>query len=75
MPLYISIRGTHDWGRYFDPSPGDDFLNKMSTLAPRDMRKALVSAFGNSRLARRCSLIIEDLPKGSAAKKRIGFVQ
>jgi ATP-dependent Lon protease len=73
--LYDSIRGEHDWGKRFDPEPADDVLDLLATLAPREMRRALVTAFGNARLADRFSVEARDLPKVGSGKTRIGFLQ
>jgi len=73
--LYGSIRGEHDWGKRFDPEPADDVLDLLATMAPREMRRALVTAFGNARLADRFSVESGDLPKAGSGKTRIGFLQ
>jgi ATP-dependent Lon protease len=73
--LYQSIRGEHGWGRRFDAEPGDDVLDTLAELAPREMRRALMTGFGNARLAQRESVLPEDLPKPSGSKTKIGFVQ
>jgi ATP-dependent Lon protease len=39
------------------------------------MRRALMAAFGNARLASRGMLQVDDLPRGTAGKARMGFVQ
>jgi ATP-dependent Lon protease len=73
--LYQRLRADHDWGRLFADEPGDDVLDQLSTLAPREMRRALVTAFGNARLAQRDHLEPQDLPALGSARPRIGFVQ
>ncbi len=73
--LYRSIRGEHDWGQRFDPEPADDVLDALTTLAPREMRRALVTAFGNARLDNRYSVEADDLPRAGNGKGRIGFMQ
>ncbi len=73
--LYTSIRRSHGWGNHFDPQPADDVLDLLAELAPREMRRALMTAFGNARLAKRGQIEAEDLPKSGAAKGRIGFLQ
>jgi ATP-dependent Lon protease len=73
--LYRSIRGEHDWGQRFEPEPNADVLDQLSTLAPRDMRRALVTAFGNARLGDRYRVEPDDMPKASSSKTRIGFLQ
>ena len=50
-------------------------LDLLATLAPREMRRALVTAFGNARLDNRFSVEASDLPKAGAGKSRIGFLQ
>jgi ATP-dependent Lon protease len=73
--LYVSIRREHDWGRLLAEEPSSDVLDHLSTLAPREMRRALMTGFGNARLAGRDEVRIDDLPRASAARSRIGFVQ
>lgn len=73
--LYASIRAEHDWGRRLDDEPSDDVLDQLASLAPREMRRALMTGFGNARLAGREAVRVEDLPRAAGAKSRIGFVQ
>lgn len=72
--LYRAIRGEHGWGRRFDDEPADDVLDCLAELAPREMRRALMTGFGNARLAHRGTLQPQDLPKCGAGKTKIGFV-
>src|SRR5262249_7321572 len=53
LRMYRSLRAEHDWGRRFDEDPAEGVLDRMSALAPREMRRAWMAAFGNARLARR----------------------
>ena len=73
--LYRSIRGDHGWGRRFAPQPSDDLLDLLAELAPREMRRALMTGFGNARLAQRDEILVEDVPRPGAGKKSIGFLQ
>lgn len=73
--LYASIRGAHGWGARFNPEPGDDLLDLLAELAPREMRRALMTGFGNARLAERGEVRPEDVPRMGEKKTRIGFVQ
>jgi len=50
-------------------------LDQLATLAPREMRRALVTAFGNARLDNRFSVEPGDLPRAGSGKSRIGFLQ
>jgi ATP-dependent Lon protease len=73
--LYRSIRADHDWGSRFSPEPGDDVLDRMSEMAPREMRRAWMTAFGNAKLARRDRVDVADLPDAGSKRSSIGFVQ
>jgi ATP-dependent Lon protease len=76
LRLYEGIRASHDWGLRFDPAPTDDVLDRLAELAPREMRRAWMAAFGNAKLARRESIQPADLPDLSGGKRSpIGFVQ
>ena len=72
--IYAEIRQAHDWGRNFPEAPGELVLEKLASLSPREMRRALQSAFGNSKLAGRNELMPEDIqdPR-NARRQRIGF--
>src|SRR5215210_7879249 len=73
--LYVSIRAEHGWGQRFDPDPSDDLLDQLAELAPRDMRRALMTGFGNARLDARSVISLDDLPKQASAKGKLGFLQ
>ncbi len=74
--LYQGIRGEHDWGRHFDPDPQGDVLDLLAQVAPREMRRALMTGFGNARLAGRGTVEPADLPQaGGSRKPRMGFTQ
>jgi ATP-dependent Lon protease len=72
--LYRRIRGSHDWGRHFSPEPGDEVLDALAELSPRDMRRALMTAFGNARLDHRDELRKHDLPEPLGSRPKIGFL-
>jgi ATP-dependent Lon protease len=44
-------------------------------MAPREMRRAWMTAFGNAKLARRDRVDVADLPDAGFRKSSIGFVQ
>jgi ATP-dependent Lon protease len=73
--LHAGIRAVHDWGRRFEPEPSDEVLDALAALAPREMRRALMTAFGNARLDGRHRIEMRDLPAGSNARRSpIGFM-
>ena len=75
LRLYRSIRAEHDWGQRFDDEPGDAVLGRLAGMAPREMRRAWMTAFGNARLAQRDEVSVADLPVRNGRRSPIGFVQ
>lgn len=73
--LYLSIRSEHGWGARFDVEPSDELLEQLAELAPREMRRALMTGFGNARLAGRGEILSEDLPRAGSGKSKMGFLQ
>jgi ATP-dependent Lon protease len=72
--IYAEIRNAHDWGRQFPEQPAADVLEKLAEAGPREMRRTILAAFGNAKLAGRDGIEVADLPEGrSARKSRIGF--
>ena len=72
--LYTGIRADHDWGQRFEPLPDDEVLERIGELAPREMRRAWMTAFGNAKLAQRDRIQPCDLPGGGPRRAPIGFV-
>ena len=73
LSIYSDIRNSHDWGRAFPEAPSDSALDKLASLGPREMRRALQAAFGNAKLAGRTELSPDDVQDGRSKKQRIGF--
>lgn len=73
--LYAGIRADHDWGSRFEPEPREEVLDRMSEMAPREMRRAWMTAFGNAKLDHRDHITTADLPEVGMRKPSIGFVQ
>jgi ATP-dependent Lon protease len=72
--LYRSIRADHAWGQRFEPELSDEVLAAMGQMAPREMRRALMTAFGNAKLAGRDALSVDDLPDGGPRRAPMGFM-
>ncbi len=74
--LYAGIRAQHDWGQRFEPEPSEAVLDRLGDLAPREMRRAWMTAFGNARLDGRGQITLADLPSAAQAGKRgpLGFM-
>jgi ATP-dependent Lon protease len=73
--LYRSIRAAHGWGERFEVEARDDVLDRMSELAPREMRRAWMTGFGNAKLAHREQVTVADLPEPGGKRQGIGFIQ
>ena len=74
LSIYREIRGAHDWGRRFPEAPAAAVIDRLATLSPREMRRALQAAFGNATVAERDALRAEDIQDGRGARRaRIGF--
>jgi ATP-dependent Lon protease len=73
--MYQNIRSEHGWGAHFAVEPQDDVLDQLAELPPRDMRRALMTGYGNARLERRDTLRVADLPRSSLKKGQMGFLQ
>ncbi|NRF66571.1 AAA family ATPase [Aquincola sp. S2] len=75
LRLYAGIRGHHHWGQRFEPEPGEAVLERLAELAPREMRRAWMTAFGNARLDGRDRIELKDLPEAHGKRSPIGFMQ
>jgi ATP-dependent Lon protease len=73
LAIYREIRGAHDWGKRFPETPCAAVVERLAALSPREMRRAVQSAFGNAKLAGRAELSPEDIGDGRGARRRIGF--
>jgi len=73
LAIYREIRGAHDWGKRFPQSPTAAVLDKLAALSPREMRRAVLAAFGNAKIAGRAELRPEDVHDARGLKRRIGF--
>ncbi len=71
--IYSEIRNAHDWGRQFPETLSQPALDKLSALPPREMRRAIHSAFGNAKFAGRREVGPDDIQDARARKQRIGF--
>ena len=69
-----SILSQHHWGRFFQAELGEEVLDQLARMPPRDMRRSLMTAFGNARLARRDRLLGVDLPDRGPQRQRMGFM-
>ncbi len=73
--LYSGIRAAHDWGTRFEPEPPEAVLERMCDLAPREMRRAWMTAFGNAKLDGRGRVEVVDLPDAHGKRTPMGFIQ
>jgi ATP-dependent Lon protease len=73
LAIYREIRAAHDWGKRFPEAPSAAVVEKLAALSPREMRRAVQSAFGNAKVAGRAELTPEDIQDGRGTRRRIGF--
>jgi ATP-dependent Lon protease len=71
--IYSEVRNAHDWGRQFPESPSEPTLEKLAALAPREMRRAVQSAFGTAKLDGRNEVRPDDVQEARAGRRKIGF--
>src|SRR5438105_12270220 len=72
--IYREVRNAHDWGRQFPESPSSATLDKLASLPPREMKRAIQSAFGMAKLAGRSEVAPEDVRDMRGARRhKIGF--
>jgi ATP-dependent Lon protease len=72
--IYRELRTEHAWGRQFPADLDADALDRLAKLKPREMRRVMLTAFGNAKLAGRHEVQVADIIEERIAKKpRIGF--
>jgi ATP-dependent Lon protease len=71
--IYGEIRSSHDWGKRFPEKLSAPALERLASLPPREMRRALQAAFGNAKIAGRDEVGPDDIQDGRSRKARIGF--
>jgi ATP-dependent Lon protease len=72
--IYGEIRGGHDWGKDFPEELAQEVQDRIAELSPREMRRTIMNAFGNAKLAGRDAIDTSDIGDARSTKKqRIGF--
>src|SRR3989440_5525230 len=72
--IYGEVRNAHDWGRQFPESPSDSTLDQLAAFPPREMKRAIQSAFGTAKLDGRSEVAPEDVRDMRGARRhKIGF--
>jgi ATP-dependent Lon protease len=71
--IYGEIRNSHDWGKHFPEALSASAIEKLAALPPREMRRAIHSAFGNAKIAGRSEVGCDDIQDPRSRKQRIGF--
>jgi ATP-dependent Lon protease len=72
--IYRELREEHAWGKLFPDVLQNEALERLAKLKPREMRRVMLTAFGNAKLAGRHEVRVEDVTDERAVKKvRIGF--
>ena len=74
LSIYGEIRSSHDWGRAFPDAPSSTVLDLLGSFAPREMRRVILNAFGNAKLAGRAEIREQDVnAERIQRRQRIGF--
>jgi len=72
--IYRELREEHSWGKLFPDELETDALDRVAKLKPREMRRVMLAAFGNAKLAGRHEVLADDISDDRIARKtRIGF--
>jgi ATP-dependent Lon protease len=71
--IYGEMRNAHDWGRQFPDALSESALDRLASLPPREMRRAIQAAFGTAKLAGRAEVLADDIQDTRNRKQRIGF--
>jgi ATP-dependent Lon protease len=72
--IYRELREEHSWGRLFPEELDEDALDRVAKLKPREMRRVMLAAFGNAKLAGRHEVLADDVSDERIVRKtRIGF--
>lgn len=72
--IYRDLRNEHSWGRLFPAELDADALDRLAKLKPREMRRVMLTAFGNAKLAGRHEVLADDVSDDRVLRKaRIGF--
>jgi ATP-dependent Lon protease len=72
--IYRELREEHSWGKLFPDELDADALDRVAKLKPREMRRVMLAAFGNAKLAGRHEVLADDISDDRIARKtRIGF--
>jgi ATP-dependent Lon protease len=72
--IYHEIRSAHAWGARFPETLGDAPLDALTKASPREMRRAMLNAFGNARIDNRHEVQAKDIELANGSRKKaIGF--
>jgi len=73
LAVYREILEQHNWA--FPAEPDESIVEKLAAIAPRDMKKLLLDAFGTAQLAGRDHLVAADIDsrKLCGRRARVGF--
>jgi ATP-dependent Lon protease len=72
--IYDEIRSAHGWGQRFAAKLGDDTLDALARVSPREMRRAILHGFGTARIDGRDTVRPDDIRMDRGMRRRpIGF--
>ena len=72
--IYSDVRASHAWGAWFAERLEGEVLERIARVAPREMRRIIMTGFGNARLGGRDAIALCDVEGDRNPKRqRIGF--
>jgi ATP-dependent Lon protease len=72
--VYRELRAEHSWGRLFPETLQPDALEPLARFKPREMRRVMLTAFGEAKIAGRHEVLASDISDERAVRRsRIGF--
>jgi len=72
--VYRELRVEHSWGRQFPEELGEESLECLARLLPREMRRVMLAAFGYAKIDGRLQVLAADIRDERAGRRgRIGF--
>jgi ATP-dependent Lon protease len=72
--VYRELRAEHSWGRLFPETLQPEALERLARLKPREMRRVMLTAFGEAKIDGRHEVLASDISDERLARRsRIGF--
>lgn len=74
LSVYKKVLRTEPWGVLFEGEPGEDVIDLMASMSPREASLAIGRAFGKACVAGRGYVTPEDMAKVEVKRLKAGFI-